>query len=450
MRPAAWALDAPGPGEDVSVIALVGGDGVRARPLSLSSGDYQRSKAAIALTGRTVIEWVVRSLRAQRVSRFYIVAKGRENRLQTKALLGHGDGDGVQIRYSRARFDLRNTGSGEATLRALDHWDLTGLALVVPTDSVFDLDLAGMVRAHRAADAVVTVASVRRTPAEAAGKYGVLAARPDGRVTRFVEKPSREDAEFLAAGGTVHTNAGIYLVDCDRLRLLAASRDLADLAARRLDWGGDLLPWLVRRGEPVLAHAIGGFGDLGNPRDYLRTVRDVLAGRYPLFSEEHPDMVQVAPGVRVHESSLHAKSRATGRTLAASIAAGDIRIGPNVRIGRDAEIGPGASLADCDVGDGVDIGGGAVIRGVACGDSSMVGPGARLSDTYLGSMVDIRSDRRRPVVLEDFCALGDEVRVGPGVRLRGVLVYPRMEVRDTFAIPPGGRLTGVRDLVRRG
>ncbi|MFC1430165.1 sugar phosphate nucleotidyltransferase [Streptacidiphilus sp. N1-3] len=437
--------------EAVSTIALAGGRGIRARPMSLNSGDYLRSKAAVSFVGRPLIEWSVLALRGLGVRDYYVLANGRENRAQTKAVLGHGEQWGVTVRYSRARFDRENTGSGQATLRGLDYWDLNGLALVVPTDSIFDFDLAELVRAHRAAGADVTVATVLRPAIEAAGTYGVLEQGRDGSVRRFVEKPSTELACALAGGdpgGLLHTNTGMYLIDCERLRMAAADPALAALARTRLDWGGDLLPYLVAGGHRVLAQPIGRFGDLGNPGSYLDTLREVLLDRFPLLSAGIDPPVGLLAGMRIHESSLEMKDPISGRTLADKISDGSVRIGPGVRIGRDVEIGPDVTLEESDIGDGVDLGAGCTLRGVACGDHTVIGPGAQLTDVFLGCMVDVCSTLERPVVLTDYCALGDEVRVPAGTRLRGVHAMPGLRIHDSARIPTGASLSGVRDLLR--
>jgi NDP-sugar pyrophosphorylase family protein len=421
-------------------IALAGGRGVRALPLTLLAPHYLRSKAALGLAGRSLIEWAVELLHDQGVHDFYVVANGRENRAQTKALLRDGAPWGVTVRYSRTRFDAHNTGSGEATLRALDYWDVDGPAVVFPTDSVFDLDLAALLRRHEEADAVVTVATVQRSAQEASGKYGVLAPGADGLVARFLEKPDLGAAVRLAGGSPLHTNAGIYLVDSKRLREAARESGLAALARRRLDWGRDLLPYLVGQGHRVAHHPIARFGDLGSPRDYLDTLRSVLRDEYPALSERL--------GPPIHPSSLHLRDAVSGRTLAEKLADGSVRIGPNVRIGRDVELAPGVVLEDCDVADGVDLGEGCRLRGVACGEHAIVGPWARISDTVLGSGAVVGSTREHPTVLERCCALGDEAGVEPGARLSAVEVFPRLAVRGGVTVPAGTRLTGPGALAR--
>jgi NDP-sugar pyrophosphorylase family protein len=434
---------APRAGPDTPLIglALAGGAGLRARPLTLAAPDYLRSKAALSLAGRSLIDWEVGLLATQGVAEFYIVAKGRENRAQIKELLGHGDAHGVSVRYSRPRFDGQNTGSGEATLRALDHWRLEGTALVFPTDSVFDFDLDAVLATHTAAGAVVTVTTVARTPEESAGKYGVL--RTGGtRVLGFREKPGLDEARNLAQrsgheDGLLDVNAGMYVIDCARLRRIAADPKLRELAGTRLDWGGDLLPFLIGQGHPVAAHRIARFGDLGTPRDYLETLGGLLRGEFPLLTGRLAPPLEPGGTVRVHPSSLRLADSVSGLTLARKLAEGRVRLGPHVTIGRDVEIGPDTVIEGSAVGDGVDIGAGAVLRGVACGDHAIIGPAARLTDVVLGSMAVVESNPRLPTELHGFTAIGDEARIRAGARLQGVHVFPRVEVAAGPPAPPG-------------
>ncbi|MFD7338578.1 sugar phosphate nucleotidyltransferase [Streptomyces violascens] len=167
-------------------IILAGGRGERAKPITLKSTDYIRSKALIPFVGRRLVEWVLEACREQGIRRFYVVTQGLENRNQIKLLLGHGERYGVSISYSRSRFDRYNVGSAGATLHNLEQWDLQGQALVLPVDSLFGFDLTAMERTHREHDALVTVASVARTAAEISGKYGVMRTGPDGLVQGFV------------------------------------------------------------------------------------------------------------------------------------------------------------------------------------------------------------------------------------------------------------------------
>jgi NDP-sugar pyrophosphorylase family protein len=415
-------------------IALAGGLGVRARPLTLTSPGNVRSKATVKLLGRPLIDWQVRALQEQGVDDFRVVAKGRENRFQIRDVLGYGDRYGVRVRYSRSRHDRANVGSGESTLRNLEYWGLDGLALVFPTDSVFEFDLGAMVHAHRTSGALLTVGSVRYNATAVAGKYGVMVTDRDGWCTRFMEKPTLERIHTtVGRGRPVDTNAGLYLIDCTFFRRLLATGRLVSMLSSRLDWGGDLLPWLIAAGAPVLAWPINRFGDLGTPRDYLDTMRSVLGGDYPHLTKMMP--APFADDVWIAESTLRLRDPSTGRTLQDKIRSGLVEIGPGVRIGQDVEIGAGARIVESDIADGVDIGEGCELRGVACMDGAMIGPHARLRNTYIGTMTQVDSVASAPVTLDGYTAIGDEVTIARGMRLSGAIVYPGLAVPARERVP---------------
>src|SRR5262245_66695372 len=75
------------------------------------------------------------------------------------------------------------------------------------------------------------------------------------------------------------TNAGFYLIDTKRIRELAAGPDITRIRKRRLDFGKDLLPWLVGHDHPVHVFPVRAIGDLGNVRDYLATMTEALRGQ---------------------------------------------------------------------------------------------------------------------------------------------------------------------------
>lgn len=439
--------------DEIVGIILAGGRGERAKPMTLQSADYIRSKALIPFAGRPFVEWLLEGCREQGIRRFYVVTHGLENRSQIKSLLGHGERYGVEIRYSRSRFDRYNVGSAGATLHNLEHWDLRGSALILPVDSLFDFDLAELAETHRESRALVTLAAVERTAAEVAGKYGVMQTDAKGLVTGFVEKPGldrlreRFPESFGERAATLPTNAGMYLVECGRLRLLAREPELLRQSHQRLDWGGDLLPRLVESGEPVALHAINRLGDLGNVPDYLKTLRHVLDGAYGQMNRlmEAPN----DPGTRswIHRSTLLAKDDVTGTTLAQKIEEGTVVIGPGVRIGQEVEIGPRVRLEYADIGDGADIHEGSTLIRAACGESALIGPYAQISDSYVGPMAEIRSELHQPARLEGHSAIGDGAVLAAGSRFHGVSVYPGLRVPALAGLPAGTELRTAQDIL---
>ena len=441
---------------DVVGIGLAGGEGVRARPLTLKAPGYLRSKAAMAFLGRRLINWVVSILSAEGIKEYGIIAHGKENRYQTKVLLRYGEELGVDVRYSPVKFDQLNRGSADSTLRMLDYWDIRRPSLVFPTDSIIDFDLEPMLHQHLETEAVVTIAAMTRAPAEVAEKYGVMLTNPDRRVLEFVEKPTladlrayfevRDQDEFDRL--PLLTNAGFYLVDADALREIQREHAIESLRRARLDFGKDLLPWLVGNGQPVYAHPVRRIGDLGNVRDYVETGVDVLQGRFqsavrlmgpPYDPERH---------LWIEPESLHLRDDAAGTTLLEKLSDGSVTIGPGVRIGRYCEIGPGVTIVESNIDDDVEVRTGATIERSMVRDGAIVGDSATVRNSVIGSMSEVRSLPDRPTVLEDFVALGDEVIVHPGAKLAGeVNVYPRLKVPAGVRVPPGKTLTNPQDIL---
>ena len=443
---------------DVVGVGLAGGQGVRARPLTLKAPGYLRSKAAMAFLGKRLIRWVLEILRAEGIKEYYLVAHGKENRYQVKMLIGYGEHLGVDVQYSPVKFDALSTGSADSTLRLLDHWGIDRPALVFPTDSVIDFDLEPMYRAHLETDAAVTIAAMERAPTEVAEKYGVMLARPDCEIFEFVEKPTLADLREHLQVTDPHefdrlpllTNAGFYLLDPAAMRKVAADPEIASMRQERLDFGKDLLPWMVEKGYRVFAHPVRRIGDLGNVEDYVQTTVDVLRGRFESVTRLMGPPYDPENNVWIEPESLHLRDERTGKTLQEKMAEGLVTIGPHVRIGRYTEIGPGVVITDADVDDDVDIREGAYIARSCVRDGAIIGPGATVRNSVVGSMSEVGSARGRPTVIDEFVALGDEVVVHPGVRLSGqISVYPRLKIPSGIHVAPGTDLETPQDVIDR-
>jgi NDP-sugar pyrophosphorylase family protein len=441
---------------DVVGIGLAGGQGMRARPLTLKAPGYLRSKAAMSFLGRRLIRWVMTILSSEGIKDYYVIAHGKENRYQIKVMIGYGEGFGVDVKYSPVKYDALSTGSADSALRLMEYWDITQPALVFPTDSVIDFDLAPMVETHIGRGAVATIAAMMREPDEVAEKYGVMLTDGDGRVTEFVEKPTlgelREhfhaetDDDFRQL--PLMTNAGFYLLDTEMIRGLTGNAEIERLRATRLDFGKDLLPWLVGNGYPVYAFPVRRIGDLGNVRDFLETMIDVLRGEFKAVDRLLGPPFDAERNVWIAPESLAMRDSTSGTTLAEKIASGAVQIGPAVRIGRFCEIHPGVRIRESNLDDDIEVQRDASIERSQIRDGAVIGPSARLFEAVVGSMSEVRSEPFNPTSIERFVALGDEVVVYPGVHLADdVAVYPRLRLPFGISVPAGTELAGPADVL---
>ncbi len=161
---------------DIVGIGLAGGQGVRARPLTLKAPGYLRSKAAMSFLGRRLIRWVIQILSSEGIKEYYVIAHGKENRYQIKVMLGYGE----ELRRRREVLagEVRRACPREAPTRRFACWSTGTFGSTrwsFPTDSIidFDLDADGASRTARVG-AVATIAAMTRPPDEVAEKYGVM------------------------------------------------------------------------------------------------------------------------------------------------------------------------------------------------------------------------------------------------------------------------------------
>jgi len=217
--------------------------------------------------------------------------------------------------------------------------------LVCNGDILTDLDFAAVLRAHRVAGAVATIALTR---VEDTSAFGVVVCDGDGRVERFVEKP----APGSLAADTV--NAGTYV--------LAPGVFAGFAGDGPLSFERTVFPGLVEAGAPVRGVADDSFWtDLGTPARYLAGHLAVLDGRcrWP-----------VPPGMR-HQGRIAVHQLAS--------VADDAFLGPGTVVGASCRIESGARIDGSVLHDGVVVGSGATVTDAILGAGVRVPPRADIA-----------------------------------------------------------------------
>jgi mannose-1-phosphate guanylyltransferase len=253
-----------------------------------------------------------------------------------------------------------------------------------------------MLAAHRAADAEVTIALARVSDPSA---YGVVALDADGWVTRFVEKPRREEAPSDLV------NAGVWLFEPAAVRHIAAGR--FSMVEQ------ELFPELARA-RRLFGHATDCYWiDAGTPQRYLQLHRDLLTGRAvsPLAIVERPGWpgftVQTTPGAAMAPGPppvVESGGRLEGAVV----------LGAGTRVGSGAVVRGPASL-----GANVIVEGGADVAGSVLWDRCRVGARARVAGSVLAEGCVIGAGAEVTA-----CVLGEGVHVVPGLRLHGQSLDP--------------------------
>ena len=165
--------------------------------------------------------------------------------------------------------------------------------VILAGDHIYKMDYELMLQQHVNSGADVTIGALV-VPRKEAGGFGVLAVDKAGTITEWVEKPKNPPA---IPGDPNHSLAsmGIYVFETqflfDQLR-----RDAEDPNSKR-DFGGDIIPYIVKHGKAV-AHrftdsCIRAAEEIG---EYWRDV-----GTLDAYFEANLDLTDVVPELNLYD-----------------------------------------------------------------------------------------------------------------------------------------------------
>jgi mannose-1-phosphate guanylyltransferase len=339
-------------------VILVGGQGTRLRPLTLTT-----PKPLVPLANRPVIEHIAAWLQGQGVDEIILATQYRAAAFERWLQRWRG----IPI---RAVEEPEPRGTAGAVAHVADQ--LAGTTVVVNGDNLLDLDLGAMLQAHRQTGATVTIST--DAVDDPTGR-GVVVSDPSGRVIAFQEKP----APGTARANTVNT--GVYLLE--PAAIAAIPRD------RFCNWEGDVFPQVIADGAPVQAWGSRHVWiDTGTPAGYLRAQAAVLSGAASapagvlLDGAWRDESVTIDGGAEVQQTAVGFGTMiASGSSLQMCSIGRECHVLAGVSIRNSAvwnncQIEPGAALKDSILGNGCYIGSGAQINGAIVGDGCIIGAGA--------------------------------------------------------------------------
>ncbi|MCL4396133.1 MAG: mannose-1-phosphate guanyltransferase [Chloroflexi bacterium] len=364
----------------MKAVVMAGGEGSRLRPLTIN-----RPKPMVPICNRPVMGHIIELLKQHHIDDVVATLQYRAGDIQN--YFGDGSNVGVEMHYSVEPRPLGTAGSVKFAANFLNDDPF----LVISGDALTDFNLTEIVEFHKRVGAAVTITLYRvPTPLE----YGVIIIDAQGRVERFLEKPSWGEV----ISDTVNT--GIYVISPEVLDLVEPGTPV--------DFSKDLFPELMKRGAPLYGFVANGYWtDVGNISEYMRATSDLLSGK-----------------VNLGEVGRH--------------------IGGGIYVEDDVEIAPDAQLyGPIYLGLGSRVKGGVVMHGptairpynivdnLAHIDRSIVwrnsyiGEGAELRGAIVGRRCTLKS---RVVVFEG-AVLGDECMVDAGAVIHpNVKIWPNKEI----------------------
>ena len=364
----------------MKAVVMAGGAGSRLRPLTVG-----RPKPMLPLVNQVVLGHILELLRNHGITEVVVTLSYMASMIED--YFGDGSSMGVRIRYSIEESPLGTAGSVANARQYLDD-----TFLVISGDAVTNFNLEEIIAFHKEKKAMATIV-LYHVPEPL--DYGVIVTDADGRVTRFLEKPSWSEV----TSDTVNT--GVYVLEPEVLDLIPAGQSF--------DWSSEVFPQMLEKGLPVYGCIAPGYWcDIGNISEYRRATAEALAGQ--VFDN---------------------------KTFGTHIG-GDIWVGENVDIAPDAQLyGPIYLGNEVQIKAGVMVRGPSVVRDYTIVDNrAQIDRSIIWRNCYIGESAEIRgaivgrqcSIKAKSSLFEGV-VIGEGSVVGEGAVIHsGVKLWPGKEV----------------------
>jgi len=367
----------------MKAIIMAGGFGTRLRPLTVNI-----PKPMVPIGNLPMMEHVVNLLKRNGFDDLIALLFFQAEEIQN--YFKDGRKFGVKIDYLQPTEDYGTAGAVKFAESFIDE-----TVLVISGDLLTDFNLNQAVEWHHQKKAEATILLTR---VENPLPYGIVIVDDDGRIVRFLEKPSW--GEMFS--DTINT--GIYILEPHAVRLIPPRTNF--------DFSQNLYPLMLSKRMGLYGIVAEGYWkDVGNLDEYSLAHVDLLAGNINLdFGSE-----------------------------AISIGEGRAYVGKNVHLGQNLKV-----IGTAIIGHNASIANGAEINNSVIGSRARVGEKCEInnsiiwSDVAIGgesqldrSIVCARSRIGENVVLLDNVIISDDCVIGSGATIKAnCKVWPGKSVDD--------------------
>lgn len=217
--------------------------------------------------------------------------------------------------------------------------NVTGLFFVFNSDVICEYPLDKLVEFHKNHGKQGTIVVTR---VEDPSKYGVVIAKEDGQIERFVEKPSTFVSDKI--------NAGLYLFHTDMI---------TRIPQRPCSIEREIFPQMASESHLYQMELPGYWMDIGQPKDYLSGQK-----MYIKSEKEKNSGVVTGNDVIIHPSAVVEEGA---------------ELGPAVVIGADCRIAAGAKISNSTILAGTKVHAHSYIDGSIIGWKNTIGKWVRIT-----------------------------------------------------------------------
>ena len=307
----------------MKAVIMAGGEGSRLRPLTCC-----KPKPLAPVLNKPALEHIILLLKSHDITEIAVTLQYLPKAIMD--WLGDGTRFGVHVRYFMEAQPLGTAGSVKNTGGFVNE-----TCVVISGDAFCDIDLSQAAAYHRQKKALATLILKQvDTPLD----YGVVVTNQDGRVTRFLEKPSWSEV----FSDTVNT--GIYIIEPETLKSVPGGEVF--------DFSKDLFPKLMHTPEGIFGYVTDSYWcDIGSISAYKACQFDMLKGKTKIVTEaeEVREGIWIEPGVKLEKQVTLRPPVYIGQ---GSIIHSGAQLGPYTCIGQDCVLEAGAIAVHSVLWDG--------------------------------------------------------------------------------------------------
>lgn len=310
-------------------ILLVGGFGTRLKPLTNESPKPMLPVAGIPVTEHQILAAKKAGIQTLVLATSYLAEV-------FTPYFGDGSRWDMKILYAVEKEPL---GTGGAIRNAAQLLGRDEEIVIFNGDVLSRHSIADQIAFHKAHQADVTLHLIEVEDARA---FGCVPIDAEGRVTAFLEKMDNPITNLI--------NAGCYVFSPDVIDRIPLNKVVS---VER-----ETFPALVAEHRPIYGyHEQSYWLDVGTPAALFKGSRDLVVGDFHVMAD-----CVIAPDAKI-----------TGGTS----------------IGARCQIGAGATIDDCIIGDDVTVGAGATLTRSFLAHGAVVAPGAIFCERYLSKGADL-------------------------------------------------------------
>ncbi|MBR3654657.1 MAG: mannose-1-phosphate guanyltransferase [Elusimicrobia bacterium] len=359
----------------MQAVIMAGGFGTRLRPITCSV-----PKPMALVANRPMLSHIIELLKQHNFNDLTMMLYYQPEII--KNYFKDGKDLGVSIKYLRPEADLGTAGSVGFAREGIND-----TFLVISGDVLTDFDISKAIEYHKKKKAIATMVLTR---VENPLQFGVVITDKNGKVERFLEKPSWGEV----FSDTINT--GIYILEPEVFNYVPENTDV--------DFSKNLFPQLLKEGKALYGYIADGYWkDIGNHDEYRFAHYDIL-------------------DKKVKINVLGTKKEINGKTVILgknSVIEDGVVVDDNVIIGDNTTIKKGAKIGKSVIGSNVVVEENALILGSVIWDDVNIGSKASLKEVVIGNATKIEKGASVQVgsIIADECIIGEKATIRANLRI---------------------------------